>query len=291
MPADLFVQQNPITKNQSCDSRPLRKYAMVFSGGVGRIERSSTGDVSHAFEYGHPINMAIVARAYEANLFQEHADEWDVIVHSWSWDLEAKFEELYNPVAMKLEANGPHHEEIVNHGGVPCGGKGSLFWCPFGAVSASLSRKIALGLLFEREEQCAGTYHKIIVTRPDIITWKKFQIYDDQVMYPISRITANHHDDDGTGDFHWVMNSSLARTFSQGFDSLTIGSPVYFGWVRDFIKERTGMPPAVDDITPPVDQEVYRKVTTIPPAKVLEVLKPYGFNQTELDKLKLGYKR
>ena len=117
----------------------------------------------------------------------------------------------------------------------------------------------SLGLVQIYEEECNHTFKKILLYRPDVLLWGRNMTLSK---YDGRRVYANHHDDQGTGDFHWVMFSENARKFKP-FDSIhpdRRGSP-YFGWIRDYIKRHvTPKDIAVDDFHPCREQEVLRKI-------------------------------
>ena len=137
-------------------------------------------------------------------------------------------------------------------------------YSPFSGVASFLSMQKVLALVREREDLC-GRYSRIILYRPDVLIWggdMELETYDQ------NRVTANQHDAEGTGDFHWVFSSETARRF-RPYDSLSKKSELFFGYVRDYIQREVtpDVPPAVDAVKPcgrcisggPC-QEVYRKI-------------------------------
>ena len=137
-------------------------------------------------------------------------------------------------------------------------------YSPFSGVASFLSMQKVLALVRAREDLC-GRYSRIILYRPDVLIWGG----DINLSrYASDRVTANQHDSIGTGDFHWVFSSETARRF-RPYDSLSVNSELFFGYVRDYIQREVtpDVPPAVDAVKPcgrcisggPC-QEVYRKI-------------------------------
>lgn len=290
---DLIVQSRDsqasgVVIDAPCSRRPLRKYALVLVGGVSRIDTSTTGLGGNAFTNGSFVNISVPAEAYKQNLMENRTDLFDVYIHSWSESLQSEFELLYDPAWMVLE-NNLEYEDDISKRGKPCrpGKSGHKpAYCAFGQASAALSRYKALTNLAAREDKCGGRYVKIIVARPDVVTWgRNWDIFNDTLYNP-ARVTANAHDQIGTGDFHWVMGSDLARNFSQLYntDGIDFGR---FGHIRDFIKKQVtpGKLPAVDHLMPRcVNEAVYRQVRW-ECGGLLEELAPYGYTTRDMEAL------
>jgi hypothetical protein len=243
------------------------RYALALRGGVSKLGRDSHGAGTAYFNEGRAVNITIIANALRRHLFGPNGgrSRFDVFIHSWSYDLAPLMNDLYKPVDAVFENQSSPKIRSQILARLPQGDRSRpKGYSPFSGVASFLSMQKVLALVREREDLC-GRYARIILYRPDVLIWggdMKLETYDQ------GRVTANQHDSIGTGDFHWVFSSETARRF-RPYDSLSLNSELFFGYVRDYIQREVtpDVPPAVDAVKPcgrciqggPC-QEVYRKI-------------------------------
>ena len=242
------------------------RYALALRGGVSKLGRDSHGAGTAYFNEGRAVNITIIANALRRHLFGPNGgrSSFDVFIHSWSYDLAPLMHDLYEPVEAVFENQSSPQIRSQILARMPQGDRSRpKGYSPFSGVASFLSMQKVLSLVREREDLC-GRYSRIILYRPDVLIWggdMELETYDQ------NRVTANQHDAEGTGDFHWVFSSETARRF-RPFDSLSNKSELFFGYVRDYIQREVtpDVPPAVDAVKPcghcengPC-QEVYRKI-------------------------------
>ena len=243
------------------------RYALALRGGVSKLGRDSHGAGTAYFNEGRAVNITIIANALRRHLFEPNGGRrtFDVFIHSWSYDLAPLMNDLYKPVDAVFENQSSPQIRSQILARMPQGDRSRpKGYSPFSGVASFLSMQKVLALVRAREDMC-GRYSRIILYRPDVLIWggdMELETYDED------RVTANQHDAAGTGDFHWVFSSELARRF-RPYDSLSKNSELFFGYVRDYIRRDVtpGLKPAVDEVKPcgrcgPTGpcQEVYRKI-------------------------------
>lgn len=242
----------------SCTTAP--KYAIALFGGVSRLTHDAHGLGSDAFGAGEPVNISIVGDAIRRHIIEPNGgqDNVRVFIHSWAYDLKEKMSDIYAPTLAKYENQADSEHQIltkVHKDTSPPGG-----YCPYCGAAASLSMQKSLELVAEYEATCHHQFDRILLYRPDVLLWGQNMLLGK---YNGSHITCNRHDDVGKGDFHWVFNSRHAQQF-RPFDSLNLGQPPYFGWIRDYIAK--SIPPyehpRVDSFRPCQNQEVLRKINS-----------------------------
>ena len=244
------------------------RYALALRGGVSKLGRDSHGAGTAYFNAGRSVNVTIIRNALQQHLFEPNGgrSSFDVFIHSWSYDLAPLMNELYKPVSAVFENQSRPEVRSQILARLPQGDRSRpKGYSPFSGVASFLSMQKVLALVRNHENYCAFRYSRIILYRPDVLIWGgdiKLETYDG------NRVTANQHDAEGTGDFHWVFSSETARRF-RPYDSLSNKSELFFGYVRDYIQREVtpDVPPAVDAVKPcgrciqggPC-QEVYRKI-------------------------------
>jgi len=240
----------------SCASAP--KYAIALFGGVSRLAHDAHGLGSSSFSEGEPVNISIVGNAIRRHIIEPNGGNEDVLVfiHSWAYDLEEKMHEIYAPRLAKYERETDYEDQLLAKVYQDTSQSGG--YCPYCSAAASLSMQKSLELVTEYETTCLHKFERILLYRPDVMLWGHDMLLGE---YNDSRVTCNHHDDKGTGDFHWVFNSEQARQF-RPFDSITISDSLYFGWIRDYISKSIPpyQHPLVDSFVPCRSQEVLRKI-------------------------------
>ena len=243
------------------------RYALALRGGVSKLGQDSHGAGTAYFTPGRAVNVTIIKNALQQHLFEPNGGRlnFDVFIHSWSYDLAPLMTDLYKPVNAVFENQSSPKIRSQILARMPQGDRSRpKGYSPFSGVASFLSMQKVLALVREREDLC-GRYARIILYRPDVLIWggdMELETYDQ------NRVTANQHDSIGTGDFHWVFSSDTARRF-RPYDSLSLNSELFFGYVRDYIQREVtpSLPPAVDGVKPcgrciqggPC-QEVYRKI-------------------------------
>ena len=243
------------------------RYALALRGGVSKLGRDSHGAGTAYFNEGRAVNVTIIRNALQQHLFEPNGgrSRFDVFIHSWSYDLAPLMHDLYEPVEAVFENQSSPKIRSQILARMPQGDRSRpKGYSPFSGVASFLSMQKVLALVRNHENYCAFRYSRIILYRPDVLIWggdMELETYDED------RVTANQHDSIGTGDFHWVFSSELARRF-RPYDSLSTSSELFFGYVRDYIQREVtpDVPPAVDGVKPcghcttgPC-QEVYRKI-------------------------------
>ena len=243
------------------------RYALALRGGVSKLGRDSHGAGTAYFNEGRSVNVTIIRNALQQHLFEPNGgrSRFDVFIHSWSYDLAPLMNDLYKPVDAVFENQSSPQIRSQILARMPQGDRSRpKGYSPFSGVASFLSMQKVLALVRNHENYCAFRYSRIILYRPDVLIWGG----DINLSrYASDRVTANQHDSIGTGDFHWVFSSETARRF-RPYDSLSLNSELFFGYVRDYIQREVtpDVPPAVDAVKPcsrctngPC-QEVYRKI-------------------------------
>ena len=260
------VSPPQVASGKNCSK--TARYALALRGGVSKLGRDSHGAGTAYFNEGRAVNVTIIRNALQQHLFEPNGgrSRFDVFIHSWSYDLAPLMTDLYKPVNAVFENQSSPKIRSQILARMPQGDRSRpKGYSPFSGVASFLSMQKVLALVRNHENYCAFRYSRIILYRPDVLIWggdMELETYDED------RVTANQHDSIGTGDFHWVFSSELARRF-RPYDSLSKNSELFFGYVRDYIQREVtpDVPPAVDGVKPcgrciqggPC-QEVYRKI-------------------------------
>jgi hypothetical protein len=135
------------------------------------------------------------------------------------------------------------------------------------------------------EESHKLTYDVIFLYRPDVLLWKPIYIskYMDHIVN--NRIVVNAHPGYG-GDFHFLMNSTVANEFKDLFLSLQRGNHHrVHEWIKYFVINYMKRVLIMDDIQPGIHQEVLRKVYTFSYLKNTitdDILTSFGLSVPEI---------
>jgi len=220
-----------------------RKVAILLKGAVS----IKSGVIRFAVkDENNYVNFKLVKPSIDSYIIKPNLDiaDFDFYIHCWNTDLQQELCSLYNPVKSKFEKNAPllkPYEELGDH------------------KMRQVSQALAIKRGIELVEQSNIKYDQIIIYRPDVLLWKEM----DLKKYDPSKIYVNAHQDHGgsAGDFHFVMNMENAHLFKNLVDSTDQGNPpAPHRWIKKYVLEFMKTELIMDEIIPPLHQEVLRKV-------------------------------
>jgi hypothetical protein len=171
--------------------------------------------------------------------------DFDFFCHGWNQDLEQDMLELYHPKKYLFENNNDYADYINSL----CQNEDD-----FGCVSQALTMKKVIELKEQYEKE--NKYDIVILYRYDVLLWKPLLLNE----YNSSNIYVNAQED-GNGDFHFIMNEQNANQFKYLIDSIQKGNQckMHF-WIKNYINNYMKKNLVLDRIVPGRDQEVIRKI-------------------------------
>ncbi len=140
---------------------------------MSKLGKDSHGAGTAYFSPGRSVNITIVANALRRHLFGPNGGRlnFDVFIHSWSYDLAPLMNDLYKPVSAVFENQSRPEIRSQILARMPQGDRSRpKGYSPFSGVASFLSMQKVLALVREREDLC-GRYSRIILYRPDVLIW------------------------------------------------------------------------------------------------------------------------
>jgi hypothetical protein len=194
---------------------------------------------------------SIIKHIVEPNLNEY---QFDIFCHGWNVDLEKNIVDMYSPVKYLFEDNKKYNDYIKEL---------CVSDRDFGGISQALTMKKSIELKEQYEAEQNFKYDVVILYRYDIFLWKDI-ILNNYTELKNDSIYVNRHTQisgDGTGDFHFVMNSDVSGLFKNLIDSIQEGNKhVMHHWIKNYIINYIKKPLLMDDIEPGKHQEVIRKI-------------------------------
>lgn len=220
---------------------PKKKVAIVLKGAV-----STTAGVIREYvkDNNKYVNYSIVKNSINEYVIKPNSSEYnfDFFIHCWNTDLKENLCKLYNPVDHAFEKNEPilrPYEKYKDH------------------AMRQISQAYAIKCGIELVESTNIKYDQIIIYRPDVMLWKVM----DLAKYNPSKIYVNAHQQHPSGgDFHFVMNMKNANSFKNLVDSVETNPPQVHRWIRNYVLNFMKEDLIMDEIVPPLHQEVLRKI-------------------------------
>jgi hypothetical protein len=220
-----------------------KKVAIVLKGAVSTTSGVIRGFVKDVNDY---VNYPIVKNSIDEYIIKPNSAEYDFdfYIFCWNTDLKKNLCELYNPVKSKFEKNEPvlksyEHYDYDDH------------------AMRQISQAYAIKRGIELVESSEINYEQIIIYRTDVMLWKEMNLKK----YDPSKIYVNaHQQQPAGGDFHFVMNMKNANSFKNLVDSVETNRPHVHRWIRNYVLNFMKEDLIMDEIIPPLHQEVLRKI-------------------------------
>lgn len=221
-----------------------RKVALLLKGAISISSGVIRGAVK---DTNHYVNFKIIKNSIQTYILDVNKQiaDFDLFIHCWNTDLEHELCKLYNPAQSLFEKNAPllqpYEDKYGDH------------------ALRQISQSIAIKHGIEMVENADTHYDQIIIYRPDVFLWKDMNLKN----YDIDKIYVNGHRDNGgsAGDFHFVMNMKNASEFKNLLESSSQGNqPHPHRWIRNYVRTFMKKDLIMDNIVPPYNQEVLRKM-------------------------------
>ena len=242
-------------------SSEKQRAALVLSGAVchmadGIFSKLSDSSLILENKTGY-CDISVVSNSIKRHVFRanEPRFDFDVFLFSWNVDLAQDLTALYEPnrslfmqFPRQIFVNLSLHYDI-----------------PPNELSRHYAIQQSLKMCQAAEELNGKTYSIIVLMRLDVLLFKDVILdnYNPNEIY-------NNCGASGNADFHFIMNSSNARQFSKLYDYLShpmlqpLTKRTHLGLHRKFASIfMNNLTLTPDDLCPPQDLEVYRKVDAL----------------------------
>jgi hypothetical protein len=261
--------------------------ALIFNGGVSKLTGQFT---THFFAGGAPVPIHVTAASIRKHIISRNPDI-EVIMHSWTPEMERELRREFAPVIAEFESN-PGMRYFENASLPGC--KDVIGGCLWRQVSWSYSLKRSVELMRQREYETGVLYSNVIFYRPDVLLFKDIIIAD--ILTDRRTVYTTRWGDGHCGDFHFIMARDSAIEFAKMYDVVTTGSlscsvscvdgrqdsQCYKGRYL----EHVGIPTEETHINAGADEDVYRTMiekAICPTSDHYLELKELGFTQDDLN--------
>lgn len=242
---------------------PKLRAAFILRGAMSIARRgTAVSEGGPVHEYVNFASCAIATRKY---IFDANPEvHFDTYIFSWNVDLRESLLELYHPRAARFVHQANVSDTLRTFGG--------------DYKQAATAYAIQKGYELV-EETTREPYDYIVWYRPDVLLWVPMVLSE----YDSTQVYVNGDDN---ADFHFVMNQTNARTFSQLLTSSSFNTLLAHHWIREYVNKVMKMPLLGDKLTPGRSQEVVRKMKAVPNFRA--IIAEFGLSVEEVERYEIS---